>query len=445
MNSYGSSWQSIWFTINENGETLSPGCYYINVIFYSGFCGEVIGKETLNLNVIDFELEKQNLIYTSWFHYDCLADIYNVEMFSDEHFDIIASFVKEAVKTGMNMLLLPAFTPPLDTSVGKERKTAQLVKVKYSKGHYTFDFSLMEKFVRLCLECGITYFEHCHMFTQWGARFAPKIIAETDSGEKRIFGWDTDSKSQAYADFLKAYFKAFVSFAKQINIDKKLFFHISDEPTQESIANYRSALNTVKDEIDGYLSGDALSRYKFYADGTVKTPIVSVASPDMDKFIENCNNLWVYYTGESLHNGYSNRIITTTGARTRVLGLQMYVASVKGFLHWGYNYYYDVLSHGLFNPIIDPCGYGGLPGTSYIVYPGADGSAIPSLRMKVFYEAINDYRALYSLEKLVGRKSVLETINSHFGKVTFRTCPTNEELLNFRDEINQFINSNLTS
>ena len=39
------------------------------------------------------------------------------------------------------MLLTPVFTPPLDTAVGGERRTVQLVDVKAEGNQYTFGFA----------------------------------------------------------------------------------------------------------------------------------------------------------------------------------------------------------------------------------------------------------------------------------------------------------------
>lgn len=432
------SYQSLWFTVNENGEDLNSGDYKFDVVFCSCVSGNELARESLSFKIINYKLPKQELLYTSWFHCDCLADLYNVEVFSDRHFEIIKSFVTEAAKTGMNMILLPAFTPPLDTPVGKERLTVQLVKVIKENGSYIFDFSLMKRFIELCLDCGITHFEHCHLFTQWGARSAPKIMGYENGELKQIFGWDTDSKSDEYRKFLKSYLRALLTFFKEIGLEKEnIFFHISDEPMEKHLDYYKNALEVVKDEINGYPSGDALSHYKFYEDGSVSIPIVGVESKEMDKFIENCDNFWVYYTGETLHSGLPNRILSTTGARNRILGIQMYYTGAKGFLHWGYNYYYDVLSHGIFNPVQNPSGYNATPGTSFIVYADTDGTAIPSTRMKVFYEAINDYRALKALEKLIGREEVEKIIIGHFGEMNYRICPDNDNLLSFRAKINE--------
>ncbi len=438
------TYQSLWFTVNEKGENLKSGTYKIDVVFCSCSSCKEITRETLTLNIIDCELPKQELLYTSWFHCDCLADLYSVDVFSDRHFEIMRSFVTEAAKTGMNMILLPAFTPPLDTPVGKERPTAQLVKVIKTNSGYEFDFSLMKRFIKMCLDCGITHFEHCHLFTQWGATAAPKIMAYENGELKRIFGWDTDSKSDEYRAFLKSYLKAVTPFFESLGLEKdKIFFHISDEPMEKHLEYYKNALDVVKNEIDGYPSGDALSHYKFFEDGSVSIPIVSVSSDEMDKFIENCENFWVYYTGETLHSGFSNRIVTTTGARNRILGTQMYYTGAKGFLHWGYNYYYDVLSHGVFNPVQNPSGYSATPGTSFVVYADPDGTAIPSTRMKVFYEAINDYRALTALEKLIGRVEVKKIITDFFGDFSYKTCTDNDSLLKFREIINNRISAEI--
>lgn len=443
IESANDSYKGLWFTINENGEDIKAGKYYIKVLFYNSDNRECIGEEILDLNIIDACLPKQTLTYTAWFHCDCLADTYGVEVFSDRFFEIMRSYINLAAKTGMNMILLPAFTPPLDTSHGKERKTTQLVKVEMNDGKYSFDFSLMKKYIELCRECGIESFEHSHLFTQWGALSAPKIMATVDGEYKKIFGWETDSKSEEYVIFLRHYLKAIKVFLVEMNLEKNIMFHISDEPPIKHISYYENAFSIVADELKDYICGDALSDFEFYKKGYTNRPIVAVVSSEIDNFAENCDDYWVYYTNGELTENVSNRTISVPSARNRVLGLQMYVGGAKGFLHWGYNYYYGALSRGLFNPMANPCGYKQLAGASYIVYPDISGEPIPALRMKVFYEAINDYRALQLLESLIGRDSVLHFIEKTVGKVNYKYCPTNKELFEFRQNLNDEILKNI--
>lgn len=432
------AWQSLWVTVNEEQSTIPAGEYPVTVRFFNRECGEQVGEASFAVTVIGAELPKQKLIYTNWFHCDCLADIYAVPIFSDRFFEIFADYIHKAANNGMNMLLLPAFTPALDTPEVSERMTAQLVGVTVEKGVYSFDFSLMKRYIDIARAAGVEYFEHAHFFTQWGSKAAPKIMATVDGALQQIFGWDTPAASAAYTAFLQAYLPELVAFLEAEGLHGRVLFHISDEPSEKNADAYRAAKAMIGDLTRGYMTGDALSHYSFYEDGTVETPIVAIDA--LKNFIGKCDNLWGYYTSEPTPANVSNRLITDPAHRNRVLGLQLYYHSIKGFLHWGYNYYYDVQSHGLFDPLTQPSGFMGLPGSSYLVYPHRNGTALQSSRQKVFYEAINDMRALERLEQLSGRAAALSLIERHFGKVDFETIPhCPEQMLAFRKALNEAI------
>lgn len=434
------SWQSLWVTLGGKDAPLSPGEHNFTIKFYNASQQELKATCSFTVEVLDAKLGEQRLVYTNWFHCDCLADIYNVEMFSDRHFEIIESFAKAAADTGMNMILLPAFTPPLDTSVGCERKTAQLVKVTKTADGYEFDFSLLERFIKVCQRAGQTHFEHSHLYSQWGAKAAPKVMGYENGEYKQLFGWDTDSGSEEYTLFIKSYLKALKPVLEKTGVGKNILFHISDEPTDKHLENYKRCLETVLPEIEGYVNGDAISHYDVYSKANIHTPIISVDSKDMPKFIEGAENRWIYYTGECLVNGLPNRLITTTAPRCRIVGIQMFYFNMKGFLHWGYNYYYDKLSHGMCDVKVNPCNYGNYPGTSFMVYPNNDGTPLTSTRMKTFYEGILDYEALMKFSELAGREKAIEFIDKFFGKMEFTYCPEDDlEIINFRKALNEEI------
>jgi hypothetical protein len=92
---------------------------------------------------------------------------------------------------------------------------------------------------------------------------------------------------------------------------------------------------------------------------------------------------------------------------------------------------------------LEACFYDGAnPGTSFFVYPATDGSCIPSIRQKVFYEAINDLRALQLLERFIGRKETLRFLQAYYGEVDFHTAAGSaEKLLGFRQALNERIKS----
>ncbi len=102
--------------------------------------------------------------------------VHNVPVWSERHWEVIENFAKVAVKNGINMLLTPVFTPPLDTAVGGERLTTQLVGIKKSGNRYTFNWKLLDRWIEMCNRIGVKYFEISHLFSQWGATHAPKIM-----------------------------------------------------------------------------------------------------------------------------------------------------------------------------------------------------------------------------------------------------------------------------
>lgn len=433
LNAYNDSWQTLWLTVNEDGKTIPAGDYQISVelIDQEGAC---VGSCGMTLEVLADKLPVQKQICTNWFHCDCLADYYRVPVFSDRFFEIMEDYARKAARNGMNMILLPAFTPPLDTPVDEERMTVQLVKISVRDGIYEFDFSLLRKFIRICKKAGIRYFEHSHLFTQWGAMAAPKIVATVDGKEKQIFGWKTDASGKKYRSFLRQYLTALKIVLKEEHIEKKILFHISDEPELEQMDNYRRALDGIRDLLQGYMQGDALSSYAFYEQGLVQTAIP--CTPAISAFLGNCDNLWCYYIGSHIQDGLSNRLMMISRHRNRMLGVQMYYHHVKGFLHWGYNYYYGTLSQGLFDPKLNPASSYGNAGTSYLVYPANDGTAWQSIRQKIFADGFLDVRALELLEKRAGRQTCEEIIHRFFGVPDFRVAPASAEtMITFRQAV----------
>ena len=182
-------WKSLWIDVDTTGLTAGDHTVKVDMVVE----GEVLGSTIEMIHVVDAELPQMAVPHTEWFHSDCLANYYGVEVFSEEHWKIVENFVRTAVKRKCNMLLTPVFTPPLDTAIGGERRTVQLVDVHVTEDGYTFGFDKFERWVDMCKRCGIKYYEISHLFSQWGATMAPKVMGEKDGKLVQLFGWDTEA------------------------------------------------------------------------------------------------------------------------------------------------------------------------------------------------------------------------------------------------------------
>ena len=436
--------RTVWVDIDASA--LEDGMHEITVNVIDG---EDVLPLKLMLNVIPTVLPEVDFPVTQWFHYDCLANYYNVEIFSERHWEIIENFIKTFVKCGNNTLLTPVFTPPLDTYIGGERPTVQLVGVTLdAEGKYTFDFSLLTKFMDMADRLGIKYFEISHFFTQWGAVHAPKVMATTPEGYKRIFGWDSDATGEEYNTFIRQFITELLDFLKARGDDKRCFFHISDEPNGEQLEQYMKSKNSVVDLLEDYVIMDALSKVDFYREGVIKNPIPcnNHIEPFLEAYAEEGREgLWTYYCcGQNRH--VSNRFFGTPGARTRYIGIQFYRYKIGGFLQWGYNFYNNQGSHDAINPYVDSTGNYFVPsGDTYSVYPAQDGTALESIRIHHFRQGLQDMRALYLAESLVGREKVLEIIEPIVKEMTgkeivFSRCiDRSSDMMKLREKIDEIV------
>ncbi|MDE5964588.1 MAG: DUF4091 domain-containing protein, partial [Eubacterium sp.] len=81
----------------------------------------------------------------------------------------------------------------------------------------------------------------------------------------------------------------------------------------------------------------------------------------------------------------------------------------------------------------------------YVVYPGKNGMPLDSLRLHVFYDAIQDLLALKLLESKIGYDKTLEIIEKGIDRpITFTEYPHDARWLEgVREQINTAIAENM--
>lgn len=431
--------------IEDNSEWCQSGnvaLYWVNVTVPEDFSGmatitfgidfrydkktecAAYAESKLEIEVINKKLPEQELMFTQWFHTDCIADIHNVTVYSEEHWELIDKYMYLAASVGINMILTPVITPPLDTEYGRLRPNTQLLKIEKRGSDYIFDFSNLEKWIALAKKNGIKYFEISHLFSQWGLEYSPNIYITENGVGSYMFGWNVKANDPAYKDFLEQMIPKLRKFLSAAGIEQNCYFHISDEPNENHIEEYTYAKSVVAPLLKDCKIFDALSSIDFYKNGLVTIPVT--ATDHIEPFLEeNIDERWAYYCCGQVQK-VGNRFLSMPSYRNRILGIQIYKYNIKGFLHWGYNFYYKRLARGVINPYLTTSAGNGFPsGDSFSVYPYEEG-AVPSLRAMVFKEAIEDISVCRALEEYIGREKVIELIDSEAGmNVTFSEYPRN--------------------
>lgn len=432
---------SLWVELRlpEEEKSVEAGAYPITLTMLNAK-GEAMAEAEIEIEIIAADLPETDFKRTEWFHCDCLANYYEVPVFGDKHFAIIEEFIKTAAENEINMLMMPVFTPELDTYIGGERLTCQLVDIYLNDGKYSFDFSKVDRWIMLCKKYNVSYYEIPHFFSQWGAEKTPKIMAFVDGKYKKLFGWETDALSEEYKTFLNAFIPALLTELKRHGVDKRTVFHISDEPHSEHLEHYKACKAVVEEKLEGYDIMDALSNARFFEEGVLDKSIISVSAADSFK-PEDLKKLWVYYCGGDCVD-VSNRSVSMPSERTRIIGIQMFSLGVKGFLHWGYNYYNNQYSYDDVNPFAECSGeYFGPAGDMFLVYPGKHGKPIPTIRLYLMRDAVQDYKALTLCAKLCGEEFTKRLISENLDyELNFKKYPHSPDyILNLRKKVNRAI------
>ena len=119
----------------------------------------------------------------------------------------------------------------------------------------------------------------------------------------------------------------------------------------------------------------------------------------------------------------------------------MYKFGIDGFLQWGYNFYNSCLSRKQINPfVVTDCMSVYPAGDAFSVYPGEEGP-LESLRILVFYDGLQDVRALKLLEQYAGKEYVVQLMEEMAGmEIRFDKYPHDKNfLLTLRERINSEI------
>lgn len=445
--------RSIWIEINIPEDVSGILPLDVSIFLESASVGETgdatferteISRNTVEIEVVAATLPEQELIFTQWFYADGLAAYYNVPAWSERHWEIVENFIKIGARRGRNMIYTPLLTPALNVLPPYERIPTQLVEVTVTDGEYSFDFSRLSRWIEICERAGIKYYEISHFYHQDQARHSAKVYGTRDGKYGTLFGWETLADSPEYVRFLRTLIPAFLDFMREQGLDKRCYFHISDEPTKKYIDHYLKVKANIADLLEGYTIMDALSELEFYKSGAVECPVP--VTKKIEPFLEeNIPNMWCYYAGFTTVD-CANVLCAMPSWRGRSLAMQMFKYNIAGLLHWGYNYYNNRASGDTINPYLDLAGEDWVAaGDTFVVYPDFDGTPLESLRMMTYEEIITDYRAMRLAESLTSHDTVVSAMESALGDtITFRRCARTEaEILAVREAVNNIIKSNI--
>ncbi|MHB0856528.1 MAG: DUF4091 domain-containing protein [Anaerolineae bacterium] len=384
---------AFWVDVRP-GEDATPGAYTLKATVTP----ERGDASTLQVPVRLYDVviaPRRDFAVTNWFYVDALIDWYRTDLFDERFWAVLPAYVRDVVAHGQDTLYVPVFTPPLDGV----KRPSQLLKVERTgPDSYRFDWSDVRRYVDLARACGIERFEWCHLFSQWGVKYALRIYEGQGRDERLLWPAETAATSDTYLAFLAQFLPELRAFLEDETLLERSFFHVSDEPHgEEPLAAYQRARAMLRELAPWMQVMDALTEIDFGRRKITDMPIPSIKTA-LD-FVAEDIPCWCYYCCGP-RGPYLNRLLDTPLAKIAMHGFLFYRWPFQGFLHWGYNYWYESQTRNLIDPYCVQDGLrwerGWAYGDTFVVYPGAEGP-VDSMRWEVFALALQDYALLQTL------------------------------------------------
>jgi len=383
--------QPFWLSVPVPADA-APGEYTGAVIFSGRSNGRPFRRtHTIRLKVYPVTVEKTSLWVTNWMNLsaDNLRQLNGgmpVEPWSERYWTLVGLLAESAVQHGQNMALISA---------------RALTQCALDNGIYRFDFDRFDRMTERFLQAGIRRIEGGHLggrLGNWTSPFGLSVPLPPAGGGSGL--QDTmlpldDTRAQR---FLDQFLPALLEHLKTKKWDGIYLQHIADEPIAENIDTYRALSAYVRERLPGVRIVEANHASSLAGSIDVWVPQLNFLHTDFAFYQERQRQgeeLW-FYTCLAPQGNYANRFLELPLIQTRLLHWLNFRYNIPGYLHWGFNFWYDEPFREA-TGIITESGNTLPGGDAWIAYPGK-GEVIPSIRLEAMRDGIYDYELLKMYE-----------------------------------------------
>lgn len=415
----------VWCTLDVPRD-LASGVYKTTLEINDAQSGKVLKKLRLSVRVLP---ETLPLPHDQQFHVDFWQQPYAVsrweglERWSDAHFDALRPYLKLLARSGQKVVSAILFYEPWgDQSYDKFDPMVKTTKQK--DGTWTFDYTIFDRWVTLCAECGIDKEINCFSMVPWDMSFR-----YFDEATGRDVDLKTQTSSREYEELWTAFLKNFAQHLKAKGWFGKTNIAMDERGLNNMLDAYRVAQNAVP----GLNMALAGSYHKELVDKLKDYCIGYGEEFSAEELARRKAKGWISTTYTCCSNTEPNLFSNSQTAEAAYLPVFCTANGFDGYLRWAWmNWDYKSDADSRYRLFA--------PGDTYLVYPGPRSS----VRYERFMEGVamaEKVRILREKYTTTGDTASLERLNNLVNKFKPTGKPEGEtyaSLVNkLADELNK--------
>lgn len=389
--------QPVWVSVNVPRENIIKGMYRGTVTVKED--GKVLAQLPLVVTVKNRVLPEPK----DWaFHLDLwqnpysVARYYNVEPFSQEHFDLMRPIMKRYAEAGGKVITTSIMHKPWNGQT-YDPFESMVTWMKKADGTWWFDYTVFDKWVEFMMSCGVKKEINCYSMVPWRLSF--QYFDQASNQFKFFNGRPGDA---AYEEFWMRMLQSFAQHLKEKGWFNITHIAMDERPLKDMLATIKVVYKADPD-------------FKLSLAGTYHKELLE----DLDDY---CITLAEKFTPEEIAKRRAEGKVTTYYtccteprpntftfsplAESEWLGWWAAKINVDGYLRWALNSWVK-------DPLLDTRFISWAAGDCYLLYPGGRTSA----RFERLIEGIQAYEKIRILRAEKDKKGRSKNYGKQIDKI----------------------------
>ncbi|MBO7239261.1 MAG: DUF4091 domain-containing protein [Bacteroidaceae bacterium] len=406
------SCRGLWLTV-QVPQSVNPGMYKGAVELV---CNGKKTKLKYTVQVLDRVLPAPK----DWkFHLDlwqnpyAIARVHNVELWSDEHFNVLRPYMLKLASAGQKAITATLIDRPWDGQT-YDPFGSMVTWVRKADGTWWYDFTIFDRWVEFMMSCGIDKEITCFSMIPWKLSF--RYYDQATHSHKYI---NCAPGEEAYTQFWGGMLSSFAAHLKEKGWFEKTFISMDERSLQQM----QAAIKVIKE----YAPGMKISMAGNYHpeieadiyDYCLDIFAYGAYTPELLATRRAQGKVSTYYTCCSAE--YPNLFTFSDPADAAFIALEALAKDLDGYLRWAYNSW-------TVTPEEDSRFTAWPAGDTYVIYP----FSVSSIRWERLVQGIQlfeKYKILLAEAKNVGDEARVVELEKLLRSVDIKKISTDSEAI----------------